>query len=592
MRALPKACMQLGSNALPAVRPKTCSSTTPTCPVDDTTLSTPTSPEPASNSPAPPANELIGEFVSSLVQGTAQHVFTHFILQILPVDDVPQLKREMGALRLLWDENANLYYKLTQANQSVHRMVSILSPAEGTVFRRVLDRLKQASEWLSSIIEVWVTIEPDIKTLRGTVEIWKKIGLIMTITERALHGLALHEQLSQDTVHAFTRTISLCRAFFDKWQIWMRLQPDSSFGDCLDALAVSPEIRRNAISGIGSLLDELGLPSASLCDALDTAVTLAPLMARLCNAVAMLGDESPLDVRLKKLLGASHSTLTPLLRYAASAAPTCDLTASALAMLAPVDIGQASIQPAIGLFSNLISPNSASLSWGDFFNKWITSLPKDQLASYGLNLAGTLTAKFVSQPADALISSLAKAQKGPESWHDRCMRLVPMSAAIGARWIFGPTPQITLAIPTALIAETVSEQTSLIEILQWFAGQQVGSDPSAWRALQLVLISRIAWHTYKALQCDDMVEAEQQLRQLVRHLKDENIVTRYPCLVQIVDLLPLLPALRQAGREIPPLRFRTAGWLGWRLGMPPSAPVQAPACKRCVTVCRSPCNPG
>lgn len=139
-----------------------------------------------------------------------------------------------------------------------------------------------------------------------------------------------------------------------------------------------------------------------------------------------------------------------------------------------------------------------------------------------------------------------------ESWPRLLERIAGSVCRLGKPYLAERLLSGPVAAVTVRYADVLEKHTDWQQTLMWFASQETGSNKWLATAYCHYTTVLIAYRAYQALCFEDVEQSEAALRTLARTLQDAEIVQRFPQLAPMLDLLPLIPALRQVYGQLPP----------------------------------------
>ncbi|MDH0343361.1 M91 family zinc metallopeptidase [Chromobacterium haemolyticum] len=119
-----------------------------------------------------------------------------------------------------------------------------------------------------------------------------------------------------------------------------------------------------------------------------------------------------------------------------------------------------------------------------------------------------------------------------------------------------------LASSTLQLAQAIGKHATFSESLIYIVSQTQYENDEAKKLYWAYVNGTLCWQIQKALRLGTMPEREAALNQVARAIKETQILCVYPQLEKLADLLPLLPALYQAGKHIQQAESGDS-WLGW-----------------------------
>ncbi|MFM0067253.1 hypothetical protein [Paraburkholderia aspalathi] len=175
-------------------------------------------------------------------------------------------------------------------------------------------------------------------------------------------------------------------------------------------------------------------------------------------------------------------------------------------------------------------------------------------------LRDNLLPAWLSDPAD-LVRRFMSGVRDDEKWTDAAHRLMDTLLGFATDAAVKSLSADPLTLATTQLARTIDTHTSFEESLLYL-GTGLRGQREEVRAIYWVYISAmLCWRSYQALRADDLSAGGMALRELAGELRQARVVTEYPVLEKIVDLLPLIPALREMQRSLQ--QAEGDSWLEW-----------------------------
>ncbi len=114
---------------------------------------------------------------------------------------------------------------------------------------------------------------------------------------------------------------------------------------------------------------------------------------------------------------------------------------------------------------------------------------------------------------------------------------------------------------TVRMARAIGKHKSWEETVRYLVTEVKGKDKTLALIYGQYLNACLAWQIYQAFRSGE--EREDKLRALARVLKDTQVVTAYPHLEKLIDLVPLIPALQDARKNLQVKVATADSWLTW-----------------------------
>ncbi|MFM0069159.1 hypothetical protein [Paraburkholderia aspalathi] len=150
-----------------------------------------------------------------------------------------------------------------------------------------------------------------------------------------------------------------------------------------------------------------------------------------------------------------------------------------------------------------------------------------------------------------------------ESWSEVAIRL--------ASFVWRALPEIALsqisdgAHDTAALRHAKKMMTGHAtweQTLQYLVHEASTDDPVLEHIYEQYLNVCLGWQIYQALRSGDRAQTQARLQQLAKTLGAAKVVAQFPYLDKLVDLIPLIPALHDAGSIVRGVDA-TRSWLEW-----------------------------
>lgn len=183
-------------------------------------------------------------------------------------------------------------------------------------------------------------------------------------------------------------------------------------------------------------------------------------------------------------------------------------------------------------------------------NEWTAGQACEYLMGSALKTASSHAVRYVSTSALPLhacaeIDRFYRECTETESWCDMMSRLSKSMFRVVGPEVFERVMQAPAAASTVRFAEILQGHTDWTHTLQWFVAQDTSQNAVLTHLYDHYVTVLVAWKAYQTLGLDDIDESEAALRSLTYKLRDIEVVRRFPRLGKLIDLLPLLPTLRQ-----------------------------------------------
>ncbi|PXX63685.1 hypothetical protein SAMN05660489_03841, partial [Pseudomonas sp. LAMO17WK12:I10] len=516
--------------------------------------------------------------LSKMAWSVLNKVTEKLVIEAIPLPELKTFKACYEELRSIYLGNYTPQGKLEALSNTLERLGEKLTASRSThsqEYQPLKGYLETVTPWLKSVSDQWLTLEHSIHELQDNQSALGKVVNLLAMTDTLLSDPQLKAIIDKDRLDSIGQGLSAMRQTLGQVQLWQALPGDVGLTGYLKILSDNPLVQK--------VLDESTLRLATVLahvrEGYPSDGSLATRTAWLANILANPQLRERLQPHLEMVLGGKPQAdqlfaifqLVGQLRFFPA---DSSLGGQALWLLTLLSQSSGDtpalewvrhFQSALGadpatlmLLNRLLSLNQSSQSWTGLMR----DLAKEVAPSVGLlaarNAADHLLPLEVAQQLERFYQESTKT----ESWTDMCKRLAGSMVAIAKPYVVGALMGDPLSAATVRYAEAIKEHTSFDETLRWF----VANDPSQDKTLQFAysqyLNAMLVWQLYQAFNSKSPEETEDTLRQLARQLKDYQVVRSYPQLEKLIDLIPLLPALREARHAIdtqPPANT----WLGW-----------------------------
>ncbi|AZE56848.1 hypothetical protein C4K03_4710 [Pseudomonas synxantha] len=170
---------------------------------------------------------------------------------------------------------------------------------------------------------------------------------------------------------------------------------------------------------------------------------------------------------------------------------------------------------------------------------------------------------YLPAPLARELSEVGQSTRKEETWGEMLARAVPGTlravAGLMADWM-GANP--VLVMNTLQAAGYLGQERSMDELFDWFIRQDTSADGEA-RSLHKVYLTAALCLNLWDLQDGSVQEQEHKLVRLSESLQMTGVVKAWPALGKVADLMPLIPSLLEAQKEMrcQPVSSSMAGWL-------------------------------
>ncbi|WP_157759766.1 hypothetical protein [Burkholderia oklahomensis] len=479
-------------------------------------------------------------------------------------------------LKSIYFGNYSPQRKLEELSIVLERLNQKLSeyPQEYKEFKGYLDAVLP---WLKSVNTEWAVLESGIHDLKDNQSALGKVICLVEMTEKLLFDPQLKNILGKDNLESLTRGLQAMRQTLSQVQLWQALPNEASLDDYLGILASSPIALQ--------VLDESTLKLGQAL-ALVQKITPYPrdgsLSSRLSWLASILSNTAlreHLQPHVEMLLGTKQQAdqlfavfqfVDQLRRFPADSS----LGGQALWLLNSLGHG-AGDAPALQWINQFQSALGADPTTVTLLNRLLTLKQKPEspwllaqdIAKAAAPSVGSLAVDHVARqilpaPIAHELRKFYQESTDTESWTSMCQRMATGAWEIAKPYLIGKLSGDPLAAATIQYAEAIQTHTSWKETLEWFVKHDQSEGKTAHFAYSQYLNAMLIWQVYQAFNSNDLDETKGILHQLACSLNDLQVVKSYPQLEKLIDLIPLLPALRDAQKVVqaqPP----GDSWLAW-----------------------------
>ncbi|KVD54270.1 hypothetical protein WI86_10305 [Burkholderia ubonensis] len=532
-------------------------------------------------SPRPLDNEASASgMLSNMARNVVYKVVQKAIIEALPLSqEIKGAKACYERLHSIYEGNdipQRQLEKLADALDELGVTLTARGSESWAELRTLKDYLEVVTPWLRDLSAQWKNMELSVEEMRNSASMLGKVQGMMDLIEQLLATPQLARVMAADTLSGLVQGVGAMRQTLSQVQQWQALPGDAHLDDYLGIVVANPLVKK--------VLDdstlELGLVLAQV-------QRYAPypsdpsLSARLAWLASTLADpvlREQVQPRVAMVLGDEQANqlfaifqLVDQLRHFPA---DSSMLGQARWLLATLN-QHAGDTPALAWLNQFQAALGADPATVSLVNRLLTldqsresrlSLMRDLSRAVAPSL-GELAVRQVGKhllptAMTRELEKLYQESSATESWTSLLQRVATSAWTIAQPYAAGALMNDPLAAVTVQYAEALQKHTSWEETLRWFATH----DPSQGKTLQLVygeyLKVMLGWQAYQAMNSSDPNETEDMLRQLARQLKDYQVVKCYPQLERLIDLIPLLPALREAQKTVK-AQPGVDSWLGW-----------------------------
>ncbi|MEJ8674079.1 hypothetical protein [Chromobacterium amazonense] len=518
-----------------------------------------------------------GRLLGDMAWNVLDKVVKRLIIEALPIEGLGRLRANYEELRHVWAGNytpQRRLEELAKALESLGRNLADLSGQNTTLepaLKKLQTFLDAVCPWLQSVSTQWQTLEHGFEEMRGHDSMLDKVVDVLAMTDRLLSDRTLKDIVGQERLDSLGQGLGALRQTLGQVQLLQALPGDADLAAYINIVTANPMVRQALDASMLKLAQTL----AAVRKDYPGEGTLAEKIAWLAGVLAEPGIREYLQPHLEMWLesDAQANQFFALLQFANQLRHFpggetlggqalwlfTQLSAHAPELPWGAAFQNAVVAPstALQLLNKMLIPQQ-SMSWGSLIHEMARETAPAALWSMARGVANTV----LPPEAARELEKFYQESEADESWLDWSKRLASGALSIVKPYVVAGLVNDPLAAATVRYAEALANHTSFDETLRWF----VANDPSTDKALQFAygqyLNAMLIWQAYQAFSSGSPEETEDALRQLAGKLKDYQIVKHYPQLEPLVDLLPLLPALRDAYHEVGS-QPQASTWLGW-----------------------------
>ncbi|AOJ10133.1 hypothetical protein [Burkholderia mayonis] len=543
---------------------------------------------PANAAPSRAQDTRAANMLSNIAWNVTSKVVERLIIEVLPLSqEIKGAKEFYEELRSIYTGNYTPQGRLDAFIDSLERLGAKLTRGGTTSNEAVLAMkgyLDVVTPWLRSASTHWRSVELGIEEVRNAESMLSKVQNVLQLTESMLADPRLTKAVNADTLSGLGQSVGAIRQTLSQLQMWQALPGEARLEDYLRMAAANPLAKEV----LGESVQQLGLVLANALKDLPypSGGTLAAKLTWLAGVLSNPALRERVRPHLEMVLGESQADrLVAIFQFTGQLQQfpaNSSLTAQALWLCSTLgsNLNDMPVLPWLNHFQSALGADPATVS---LMNRLLTldksqasrlSLIKDLAMSVAPTLgemaAGQVAKQFLPAEVVRELEKFYKESSATESWASMAGRAAngawalakPYAAGLATALVTGD-PQTAALVPvTVSAAEALQRHTSLEETLQWFVAQ----DPSQDKQLQFLhsqyLNARLLWEVYQAWNSTSPAEAEDKLQALTRQLKDYEVVKHYPLLAKMIDLIELLPALRDAQQTVG-AQPSADSWLDW-----------------------------
>ncbi|RQQ45102.1 hypothetical protein [Burkholderia stagnalis] len=162
-----------------------------------------------------------------------------------------------------------------------------------------------------------------------------------------------------------------------------------------------------------------------------------------------------------------------------------------------------------------------------------------------------------------MVSQFIHGVKPDEKWTTAAERLRKMVISAAPEMVVNAMSTDPVSLATIQLAKAIGAHKSFEESVEYLVSEVKGKDRMVQMLYWQYLIGMLCWKSYQAFQVEDLSAREATLRELARTLKEADLVTTFPYLEKLIDLIPLIPALQELRQVMAASGGQTTSWLAW-----------------------------
>lgn len=544
------------------------------------------------------ADTSVAELLSNIVERSFSTLILKLFVQAIPLPESGAFFDTAQALKAVHTSPSSVRWKLQEVGdilRSLHARLDTTEARANHALHALRRYLGTALPWLDEVLGNWMVYELALADMRASNDWISATLTLFQHIERLLRKPAFLHIARQPAVQMWVGQFETVRDILAKLKVFGALPGSASLEDYLSIFANGPRQAGYLTQSIHALANALS--AASTDGTRPAAGSLSDqvfwLMRQLTNPIAV----ERMRPHLEMLLGGPDQVqqLTAIMHFsqaltqrpgdqssvqdmrwlvktvaACACRPMLDGAGftwlGALAqddkVLCTVD-ALLTTQPSPSAWPRLMTTLSqAALSSA---SAWLQQPLADTLtapwALVGAERAlGWLTGDAMAMPAaaSAELAAFFREHHSLENWPALLTRVSQSAYRLAKPYIAGHLLNDPVAAVTVRYADSLQTHTDWKQTLLWFAAQNTGENAWLANAYSHYTSVLITWKAYEALCLDNVEQSEAALRAVVRTLQDAQITHRFPQLAKLLDILPLLPALRQVHNQLPD----TAG-LSW-----------------------------
>lgn len=522
----------------------------------------------------------VAGMLSDMSSNVIHKVLEKLILEAIPLPQLRAFKDSYEELREICKGNYSPQRKLEELAAALDRLGRQLASGKGVGAqegRKLKAYLDAVGPWLKSASGQWASLEHSLLELKDQPSVLGKTLELTAAAEKLLTDPQLKRALDEDWLDGMAQSLGAVRQTLGQVRLWQALPQEADLGDYLGILTDNTLLEQQLAPSLLSLGKALAQTQKTVPYPVNG--SLAERLGWLAETLARPELRESLRPHLEMLLGgpAQAEQLLAAFQFAdqlGRCPADSGLGGQALWLLSA--LGQTSVespawswtrqfQSALGadadtvvLLNRLLTLNRSPESWAVLMR----DLGKAAAPSLGLWAGAHIAERWLPAHAAQELEKFYRESSASESWGGMFQRMAGSFVAVAKPYLVEKLMGDPLAAATVQYAEALQNHSSWEQTLQWFVAHDQSQNQTLQFAYSQYLNARLAYQVCLAFNSQDPVETEDRLRLLARQLKDYQVVRQYPQLEKLVDLIPLLPALRDAGQTVGAQPVADS-WLAW-----------------------------
>ncbi|ROM93897.1 putative adhesin [Pseudomonas brassicacearum] len=525
-------------------------------------------------------NSAVGRMLYAMAWNVINKVTGKLCIEAIPIPKLRVFTNACEDLRNIYRGNYSPQRKLGEMSAALDRLGQTLTAYPerySQEYKTLKGYLDAVVPWLKSVSSQWMALDTGIHDLNDQQSVLDKVVGLIAISETLLSDPQLKRAMGKDSLDSVTRGLDAMRQTLCQVQLWQSLPNEAELGDYLGILAGNSLIKK--VLDESTLKMGQALAQVQMTAPYPSQGTLPARLAWLAGTLSNPALREQLQPHLEMLLGgkpqadklfAAFQFADQIRRFPMNSS----LSEQALWLLNTLDKG-AGGTPVLQWVNQLKSALGADPATTTLLHRLLTLNQKpeslrmlmQEIAKAIAPSVGKLAASHVAGkmlPASVVreLEKFYQESTSSESWAVMCQRIASGAWATAKPYLIAGVTGDPLAAATVQYAQAIQTHTSWEQTLRWFVAHDQNQNETLQFAYSQYLNAILIWQVYQAFNSNDPVETEDNLRQLARQLKDCQVVKSYPQLEKLINLIPLLPALREA-QQVVQAQLPTDSWLTW-----------------------------